>query len=92
MISKQRQRGSTRALWAMGLGVSILALLLFDARRVEIRQDVSPSAALPSPVAPALFNEARYARHAGEADRHAAFQDHPMALEHFPAGSLMPPP
>jgi hypothetical protein len=41
---------------------------------------------------PTLFTEARYARHASQADRHAAFQDHPMALEHFPAGSLMPPP
>jgi hypothetical protein len=40
---------------------------------------------------PALFTEARYARHASQADRHAAFQDQPMALEHFPAGSLMPP-
>lgn len=40
----------------------------------------------------ALFNEARYTRHPSQADRHAAFQDHPMALEHFPAGSVMPPP
>ncbi len=38
-----------------------------------------------------LFTEARYTRHASQADRHAAFQDHPAALEHFPSGSLMPP-
>ncbi|AGA32197.1 hypothetical protein TVNIR_0495 [Thioalkalivibrio nitratireducens DSM 14787] len=40
----------------------------------------------------ALFTEARYTRHLGLGDRHAAFRDHPMALEHFPSGSLLPPP
>ncbi len=40
----------------------------------------------------ALFTEARYTRHPTQADRHAAFQDHPMALEHFPSGSMMAPP
>lgn len=39
-----------------------------------------------------LFTEARYTRHPSQADLHSAFQDHPMALEHFPTGSLMPPP
>jgi hypothetical protein len=36
----------------------------------------------------ALFTEARYTRHLTQADRHTAFQDHPLALEHFPSGSL----
>lgn len=36
-----------------------------------------------------LFTEARYTRHPSQADRHAPFQDHPGALEHFPAGSLL---
>ncbi|MDP1606484.1 MAG: hypothetical protein Q8L93_07595 [Rhodocyclaceae bacterium] len=40
----------------------------------------------------ALFTEARYTRHPSQADRHAAFQDHPLALEHFPTGSLIIPP
>lgn len=40
----------------------------------------------------ALLTEARYTRHPSQADRHAAFQDHPGALEHFPSGSLIPPP
>jgi hypothetical protein len=40
----------------------------------------------------ALCTEARYSRHLSQADRHAAFQDHPGALEHFPSGSLLPPP
>ena len=39
-----------------------------------------------------LFTEARYTRHPAMADLHAAFQDHPLALEHFPSGSLVPPP
>ncbi len=39
-----------------------------------------------------LFTEARYTRNPAVADFHAAFQDHPMALEHFPSGSFVPPP
>jgi len=39
-----------------------------------------------------LASEARYTRHPSQADIHAPFQDHPMALEHFPSGSLIPPP
>lgn len=38
-----------------------------------------------------LSSEARYTRHLALADRHAAFQEHPMALEHFPSGSLILP-
>lgn len=37
-----------------------------------------------------LFTEARYTRHPSQADLHSAFQDHPMAIEHFPTGSLVP--
>jgi hypothetical protein len=40
----------------------------------------------------ALFTEARYTRHPSQADLHSAFQDHPGALDHFPTGSLVPPP
>lgn len=39
-----------------------------------------------------LFTEARYTRHPSLADRHSPFQDYPLALEHFPTGSLVPPP
>lgn len=39
-----------------------------------------------------LVTEARYTRHPAMADRHAPFQDHPLALEHFPSGSLILPP
>lgn len=36
-----------------------------------------------------LSTEARYTRHPALADRHAPFQEHPLALEHFPSGSLI---
>jgi len=41
---------------------------------------------------PVLFTEARYTRHPTQADLQSAFQDHPVAFEHFPTGSLVPPP
>jgi hypothetical protein len=40
----------------------------------------------------ALSTEARYTRHRALADRHSAFQEHPLALDHFPSGSLLGPP
>lgn len=39
-----------------------------------------------------LFTEASYTRHLSLADFHTAFQDSPMALEHFPSGSLVAHP
>jgi hypothetical protein len=39
-----------------------------------------------------LFTEARYTRHPSLADRHSPFQDYPLAMEHFPSGSLLLPP
>ncbi len=39
-----------------------------------------------------LTTEARYTRHPSQADRHSAFQDHPLALEHFPSGTVISPP
>jgi hypothetical protein len=39
-----------------------------------------------------LFTDARYTRHPAMADLHSAFQDYPLSFEHFPSGSLVPPP
>lgn len=39
-----------------------------------------------------LFTDARYTRHPSMADLHSAFQDHPLAMDHFPSGSIMGPP
>ncbi len=38
-----------------------------------------------------LCTGATYARHPSQADRHSPFQDHPAALEHYPAGSIIAP-
>ncbi len=40
----------------------------------------------------ALFTEARYTRHPAMADLFTPFQDAPLSMEHFPAGSLVSPP
>jgi len=39
-----------------------------------------------------LFTDASYTRHLALADVHAPLQEHPLCLEHFPAGSLAGPP
>lgn len=39
-----------------------------------------------------LFTEARYTRHPVMADVNTPFQDYPLSIEHYPSGSLMPPP
>jgi len=39
-----------------------------------------------------LFTESRYTRHLSQTDLYSAFQDHPVSLEHFPAGSVAGPP
>jgi hypothetical protein len=89
MTPRYKRRGSELAARVMGLLLFILLTLLLDSGRLSERH----TATLPAMQAaaradqltdPALFTEARYARHASQADRHAAFQDHPLALEHFP--------
>jgi hypothetical protein len=90
-------RGSTLAAGALGMVLAALLLVLLDAGRLAaVRSaDRQPGLALARALQlsdPALFTEARYARHLSQADRHAAFQDHPTALEHFPAGAMVPPP
>jgi hypothetical protein len=39
-----------------------------------------------------LFTEASYTRHLSMTDLNTPFQDSPLSLEHFPTGSLAPPP
>lgn len=39
-----------------------------------------------------LFTEARYTRHPALADLSTPFQDHPVSLEHFPSGTIVPVP
>jgi hypothetical protein len=81
------------------LTVLLLLVLatLADARRLGIAH--APSLAAQEELVHrlglsdlALFTEARYTRHLSLADLHSPFQNHPLALEHFPSGSVVAPP
>lgn len=79
------------------LGVCLLALLIVlphlgagqNGREREERSALVKALGLTDLC---LFTEARYTRHLSQADLHSAFQDHPLAMEHFPSGSLVRPP
>ncbi len=90
-------RPSTIALVALGLAAASFAATFLDAALLRERSaaQLAGRAALAARLGLtdlALFTEARYTRHPSQADLHSAFQDHPLALEHFPTGSLLPPP
>jgi hypothetical protein len=75
----------------------LFALFLVHARTVQGRVEAQllPSAQIVKELQLTdlcLFTEARYTRHPSMADFHSAFQDHPLSLEHFPSGSLVPAP
>lgn len=88
-------RKSTPALLVMALAATVLLAALADAAG---GRETAGDAIMRDQVARwgltdlALYTEARYTRHPSQADRHAAFQDHPGALEHFPTGALLAPP
>jgi len=81
----------------MAVGLLLLAITFVDAA-LRVRAANADIALRTRLVAEleltdlALFTEARYTRHASQADLHSAFQDHPMTLDHFPSGSLVPAP
>ena len=81
------------------LGASVLLLGLIFTHAFFQRQADAPTIAQIAGVVSdleltdlCLFTEARYTRHLSQADLHSAFQDHPVSLEHFPAGSIAGPP
>ncbi|MDO8933278.1 MAG: hypothetical protein Q7U97_12855 [Rhodocyclaceae bacterium] len=89
-------RPSTRAFVALAAAVAVFFLTFADAAqlahmRAAGRAEAAALAARLGLTDLALFTEARYTRHPTQADLHSAFQDHPLALEHFPTGSLLPP-
>lgn len=88
----------TRAL-AVFLLVLACAAGWLQARVLARRREVAAAGAAGAVVAArlgltdlAIWTEARYTRHPALADRFTPFQDHPGALEHFPAGAVLPPP
>ncbi|QFY43081.1 hypothetical protein F6R98_10995 [Candidatus Methylospira mobilis] len=87
---------STLALAALTIAMALFCLSFIDAAllarsRAAERAETAGLAAGLGLADLALFNEARYTRHPAQADLHSAFQDHPLAFDHFPTGSLMPP-
>jgi hypothetical protein len=87
---------STLALIAFVLAAGIFCLSFADAAllvraRAADRAATAELAARLGLTDLALFNEARYTRHPTQADLHSAFQDHPLAFDHFPTASLLPP-
>jgi hypothetical protein len=90
-------RPANLALSVFALTLGAFVLTFVDAARLRATgaEQVAATAALVEQLGLtdlALFTEARYTRHPTQADLQSAFQDHPVAFEHFPTGSLMPPP
>lgn len=90
-------RKSTLCLSLIGVQSALFIAMLFHAKSqaAHASRQRESSAALVRSLGLTdlcLFTEARYTRNPAMADRHAAFQDHPMGLDHFPSGSLVTPP
>jgi hypothetical protein len=90
-------RKSSLALTLAGIGVLLIGLMFTHAylqRQADLRaiDSIAGVVANLELTDLALFTEARYSRHPSQADFHSAFQDHPVALEHFPTGSIAGPP
>jgi hypothetical protein len=90
-------RKSTMFMLVTSVNVLLFLILLFHARHSQARgaammrsnEELVRNMQLTDLC---LFTEARYTRNPAMADLHAPFQDHPLALEHFPSGSLVTPP
>lgn len=90
-------RPAHRVLIVLACAAGSFALTFIDAARLRAASaagsaDMARLVARLGLTDPVLFTEARYTRHPTQADLQSAFQDHPVALEHFPSGALVPPP
>jgi hypothetical protein len=90
------RRGSSLALGFLGAlllaSLAALAHTAWTQRQAALRPHLSVAMVQALRLTDlALFTEARYTRHLSQADTFSAFQDGPVALEHFPAGSLVMP-
>jgi hypothetical protein len=88
------QRHSDVFFFGLLFGMLLLVLLFFDANmgqeldqeKIRVQQAMVRILTLTDL---SLCTEARYTRHPSLADWHTPFQDHPLALEHFPSGTLI---
>jgi hypothetical protein len=78
--------------------LQIVVLLLLFAGRITLKRH-RPDIVLNQQLAKnlmltdlSIWTEARYTRHPSQTDFFSPFQDFPSAIEHFPAGSIVPPP
>jgi hypothetical protein len=90
-------RNSTIFFAFVAVGVILFATLMLHSRRALLQSEkmLAANGNLVGSLRLTdlcLFTEARYTRHPAVVDVHSAFQDHPMALDHFPSGSLVTPP
>lgn len=88
---------STIFFFFITINILLFAILLLHARQSRINSETTLMANAEMVKSLqltdlCLFTEARYTRHPSMADLHAPFQDHPLALDHFPSGSLVSPP
>lgn len=85
-------RRSSQFLFFTAANIILFTLLPLHARHEQLQAVNKPQQLRNLHVTDlCLATEARYTRHPALADRHAAFQEHPMALEHFPTGSIIAP-
>ncbi len=90
-------RKSDLLLLALAVQLGLLFLLFMHAVHGRADQASARSAAAAMVERYALtdlclFSEASYTRWPSQADLHTPFQDGPFSMEHFPSGSLVPPP
>ncbi len=93
--ARWRKSGLAAGLFAAGLTGLLASFVDAAARRAAAAPAIAEKAALVRALELTdlcLFTEARYTRHPSQADLHTPFQDHPLAFEHFPSGSLLSPP
>lgn len=91
------ERKSDVFLSSLLLGLLLIGLMFLDASLSQglDREVIGQRRALVRVLALTdlcLFTEARYTRHPSMSDLHSPFQDHPLALEHFPSGAIMAVP
>lgn len=90
-------RKSTAFFSFIALGLIVIALLYIQSRfelswHNATRKEIAGIVKILKLTDMVLSTDARYTRHPSQADLFSAFQDYPCSIEHFPTGSVIPPP